>query len=245
MSAFGEPTYEGGQPDAGSATTTHGANGSAQAAEVIDLNDPQLTSEMLTENPEGDSYAVPPPIPDGKWRAKLIAIPVKNKAKGIEERYIAVRYPKMNDGKAFLVTNVQAQILDANGKYDGIKLTEYHVKTALDRSGNSGVGTILAKLKQPLTPATPAGRMEQFLKVLASEPELVVETAWEASCQNCQESAERAGTRKPKEFLLGMHRFPQSKGGGHDPVVSCPVCKTQVRAQAKIQQYWPLTEKHN
>jgi hypothetical protein len=241
--AFGEIAYEGGPSDA-STTTTHGANGAAAQAEVIDINDPALQSESLHENPEGDSYAVPPPPPDGKWRVKLTSVPVKDKRTGKDERFLAVKYDKMNNGKPFLVTNVQSQILDANGKYDGIKLTDYHVKTALDRSGNSAIGTILNKLKQPLPPATPAARMEQFLKVLAGEPELVIETAWRASCQACQERAEKKGERKPGDFLQGMHRFPQVKGKP-DPVVSCPECKTTCRAQLKIVSYWSLDTPHN
>src|ERR1700689_3680600 len=185
MSSFGEPTYEGGPSPDASATTTHGANGSAH--EVIDLNDPQLTSEMLTENPAGDSYAFPPPPPDGMWRAKLTSLPVKDE-KQVEQKYIAKRFPKMNKGVAYLSTAVTAQILDSTGKHDGIKINQYNVKTAITKDGSSDVSTILVRLKQPLTPASQAGRMEQLLKVLASEPELVIETAWEASCENCQKA---------------------------------------------------------
>jgi hypothetical protein len=238
-----EPTYEGG-PSEASATTTHGANGSAQAAEVIDLNDPRLMSEQLSENPAGDAYAVPPPLPDGKWRAKLKQVDIKD-SKGNLQRFAAFCYPKMNDGKPFLATNMECTILDSSGKHDGVKLTEYWVKTVVERSGNSQIGTILVKLKQPLVPATPGARMEQFLKVLAAEPEIVVETAWEAQCMTCGDVAKKKGDRAPKPFLLGMHRFAQLRSGGHDPVTACPVCKSQVRAQARIVQFWPLETPHN
>lgn len=237
-----EPTYEGGATEA-STTTTSGPNGTAHD-EIVDINDPRLLSESLHENPEGDAYAIPPPPPDGKWRAKLTSVPVKNKAKGTEEPYIAVRYAKMNNGVPYLVTNVQAQILDSSGKYDGVKITDYHVKTVPGKDGSSPVSTILVRLKQTITPASPAGRMEQFMKVLASEPELVIETAWRAACQSCQEKAEKRGTKKPGDFVLGMHRFPISKGKP-DPVVKCPTCGTQCRAQAKIQGYWTLDTPHN
>jgi hypothetical protein len=241
--AFGEVTYDGGQPDAGSATS-HGANGAATQAEVIDLNDPRLMSEQLTENPQGDAYAIPPPLPDGKWRVKLSQKDIKD-SKGNLQRSAAFCYAKMNDGKPFLATNMECKILDSTGKYDGTTLTEYWVKTVIERSGNSQVGTILAKLKQPLAPASPGNRMDQFLKVLASEPELVAETAWEAQCMACSESAKKKGERAPKPFMLGMHRFAQLRAGGHDPVTSCPVCKSQVRAQARIVQFWPLDTPHN
>lgn len=237
-----EPTYEGGANEA-SATTTAGPNGAAHN-EVIDLNDPRLMSEQLTENPAGDAYAIPPPLPDGKWRVKLSQKDIKD-SKGNLQRSAAFCYPKMNDGKPFLATNMDCKILDSTGKHDGVTLTEYWVKTVVERSGNSQVGTILAKLKQPLSPASPGARMEQFLKVLASEPELVAETAWQAQCMSCSETAKKKGDKAPREFLLGMHRFSRGRDGSYDPVVSCPVCKSQVRAQARIVQFWPLDTPHN
>jgi hypothetical protein len=242
MVTFGDVAYEQESGSTDFSTTTHPSN--ETKGELVNLNDSRLTTEQLNENPEGDAYAVPPPLPDGKWRAKLKQVDIKD-AQGALQRFAAFCYPKMNNGKPFLATNMECQVLESSGKWDGLKLTEYWVKTAIDRSGNSQVGTLLAKLKQPLTPASPGARMEQFLKVLASEPELVIETAWEASCMSCQESAKSKQQRAPRPFLIGMHRFPQLRNGGHDPVVFCPTCKSQCRAQARIASFWPLDTSHN
>lgn len=247
--AFGEITYnDEGQPDAGSATTTHGANGTAQPQnEIVDLNDPRLMSEQLTENPQGDAYAIPPPLPAGKWRAKAKQVDIRDD-KGTMQRFAAFVRAKMNDGKPFLATNVEFTVLESTGKWDGTKLTEYWVKTVVEqRSGTSQIATLLAKLKQPVVPATLGARMDQFLKVLAGEPEIVIETDWEASCMQCQEIAKKKGEKQPRPFMLGMHRFPQVKIQGvmqYDPVVKCSEGH-QVRAQARIVQFWPLETVHN
>lgn len=249
MSAFGEVTYEGGQPSADSTTTTHGANGAAAQSqnEIVDLNDPRLTSEQLSENPVGDAYAIPPPLPAGKWRAKAKQVDIKDD-KGNLQRFAAFVRAKMNDGKPFLATNVEFAVLESSGKWDGTKLTEYWVKTVVEqRSGTSQIATLLAKFKQPVVPATPGARMEQFLKVLAGEPEIVIETDWEASCMQCQEIAKKKNEKQPRPFMLGMHRFPQVKIGGitqADPVVKCPEGH-QVRAQARIVQFHSLDTPHN
>ncbi len=245
--AFGEVQYEGNQQqDAGSATTTHGSNGEARN-EIVDINDPRLMSEQLSENPTGDAYAIPPPLPAGKWRAKAKQVDIKDD-RGVLQRFAAFARAKMNDGKPFLATNVEFTVLTSNEHFDGTKLTEYWVKTLVEqRSGTSQIATLLAKFKQPVVPATPGARMEQFLKVLAAEPEIVIEADWEASCMTCQEAAKKAGERAPKAFLLGMHRFPQAKLNGvsqPDPVVKCPKGH-QVRAQARIVNFWSLDTPHN
>ena len=245
MNAFGEVMqHDGGQPGADSTTPTGHVNGESKG-EVIDLNDPRLTSEQLNENPTGDAYAVPPPLPSGKWRAKAKQVDIKDD-RGNLQRFAAFSRAKMNNGTPFLATNVEFTVLDSSGKFDGTKLTEYWVKTLVEqRSGTSQIATLLAKFKQPVVPATPGARMEQFLKVLAGEPEIVIETDWEASCVACQEGAKKKGERAPKPFMLGMHRFPQLRAGGFDPVVNCPNCKGQCRAQARVVNFWPLETPHN
>lgn len=252
MSAFGEVQYEAGSSpsDASPTTTTtqHGANGATKSEhEIVDLNDPRLMSEQLSENPAGDAYALPPPLPAGKWRSKAKQVDIKDDKQNLQ-RFAAFVRAKMNGGKPFLATNVEFTVLESSGKWDGTKLTEYWVKTVVEqRSGTSQIATLLAKFKQPVVPATPGARMEQFLKVLAGEPEIVIETDWEASCMQCQEIAKKKGEKQPRPFMLGMHRFPQVKIQGimqHDPVVKCPEGH-QVRAQARIVQFHSLETPHN
>jgi hypothetical protein len=224
-----------------------------EQAPAIDPNDPRLTSESLTIDPEADAYAVPPPLPDGKWRAKAKQIDIKDPKTGQLHRYIA-QEARRKDGSAwqtdangkpaaFLCTNIEYSIIDHSGKNDGVKMTEYWVKTLVNpKKGTSPAATMIFKLGGKL----PVGRshkdiMDALLSALAAEPELVLETAWSAECQTCQEKAEKTGERAPRAILQGMHRFPVRKGE-HDPVIQCPQCKGMVRAQARIVSPFSLAE---
>lgn len=236
MAAFGDVTYE--QPADAAAPDA----AAAPSGEVIDINDPRLTSEALDDNTAADAYAVPPPAPDGIWRAKLKSVDIDDQ-QGQPHRFLAKSYPKMAGGRPFLVTNVEASLIDLGGKNDGVKLTEYWVKTLIDeRKGTSQASTITVKAGGPNLPrSTDKDRMDALLKTLAAEPEVLVETVWEASCQACQEAAKKKGDKSPRPFLVGMHRFPQTRTGP-DPMVPCPVCKAVARAQVRISRYYALQE---
>ena len=235
MSAFGEVTYD---------TPPEAASPQGDASPAIDPNDPRLTSEVLTINPDADAYAVLPPLPDGKWRAKTKQVDIKDD-KGQQQRYAVFSRAKMEGGKPFFATNVEFSVIDHSGAFDGVKLTEYWVKTLVDaRKGTSQAATLTGKLGgKPLASATQLDTMRLLLTTLAAEPELIVETAWSAECQHCQETAKKKGDRAPRPFLAGMHRFPATKTPGvHDPVVPCTTCKSQVRAQPRIVGLYSLAE---
>jgi len=211
---------------------------------AIDPNDPRLTSEVLTINPTADAYAVLPPLPDGKWRAKAKQVDIKDD-KGQQQRYAVFSRAKMENGKPFFATNVEFSVIDHSGAFDGVKLTEYWVKTLVDaRKETSQAATLVGKLGGKVAPsATQKQMIDDLLKTLAAEPELIIETAWSAECQSCQETAKKKGDRAPRPFLAGMHRFPSTKTPGvHDPIAGCPTCKSQVRAQPRIVGMWSLTE---
>jgi hypothetical protein len=212
--------------------------------QVIDPNDPRLTSETLTINPDADAYAILPPLPDGKWRAKAKQVDIKDD-KGQLQRYAVFSRAKMENGKPFFATNVEFGVIDHAWSFDGVKLTEYWVKTLVDaRKGTSQAATLIGKLggKAPAS-ATQKQMIDLLLTTLAAEPELVIETAWSAECQSCQETAKKKGDRAPRPFLAGMHRFPSTRTPGvHDPVVPCTTCKSQVRAQPRIVGLYSLAE---
>jgi hypothetical protein len=237
MSAFGEIQYDDQSANVPPAT--------AEGGNIpIDPNDPRLTSEVLTINPDADAYAILPPLPDGKWRAKAKQVDIKDD-KGQLQRYAVFSRAKMEGGKPFFATNVEFSVIDHSGAFDGVKLTEYWVKTLVDaRKGTSQAATLTGKLGgKPLASATQLDTMRLLLTILAAEPELIVETAWSAECQHCQETAKKKGDRAPRPFLAGMHRFPATKTPGvHDPVVPCTTCKSQVRAQPRIVGLYSLTE---
>lgn len=236
--SFGDVHYDDQSPDVPPATATGGG------MVPIDPNDPRLTSEVLTINPDADAYAVPPPLPDGKWRAKAKQVDIKDD-KGQLQRYAVFSRAKMEGGKPFFATNVEFSVIDHSGSFDGVKLTEYWIKTMVDaRKGTSQAATLTAKLGgKPLAQATQKATIDLLLTTLAAEPELIIETAWSAECQTCQDAAKKRGDRAPRPFRVGMHRFPATRTPGqHDPTDGCPTCKSQVRAQPRIVGFYSLAE---
>jgi hypothetical protein len=236
MGTFGTPTYEEEQkPQNGNGTAAVGA-------EYIDPNDPLLTSESLTDDVTADAYKIPPPAPDGFWRAKLKSVPIKD-TKGAMVPFMAWRHEKVNDGKPMFVANAEVSLIDLSGKFDGTRITEQWVKSNIDkRKGTSQMTTIIVKAGGTApSPSTERQRLDAFLKTLAGEPEVIVETFWEASCMKCGETADKKDEKRPGPFLRGMHRFPQVKGPTGaleaDPIVPCPVCKSSCRAQVRVATF--------
>ena len=190
--AFGAPVQDEQAQDAQTQPDGNGAHDAPVAD--LDPNDPRLTSEALDDNPEGDAYASLPPIPDGKYRAKLRQVDVKDAA-GKAVRF-APRIATWRPGNPpLLFTAVEASVIGLGGleKYDGIKLTDNWVTTLPNRSGTSEAATIIRKAGgQTPRQATHKQWMDLLLKTLAGEPEVGIETSWEASCADCQEAAKRS-----------------------------------------------------
>ena len=173
-------------------------------------------------------------------RAKLKQVDIKD-PKGQLQRFIATMAHWKQPAVPFLCTNVECSVIDLSGKFDGTKLTEYWVRTLNDdRKGISQVATLLVKLGVQVPAQTTQGAlMDLFLKTLAGEPELTIETAWNADCEACGKRAKANHEKAPRPFLVGMHRFPVV-GGKPDPVAQCPTCKSQVRAQPRIVAFHTL-----
>src|ERR1700690_3200097 len=164
MSAFGEVTYTDAPAD------TAAPQGSGDTGgQSIDPNDPRLTSEILTINPDADAYAILPPLPDGKWRAKAKQVDIKDD-RGQQQRYAVFSRAKMDAGKPFFATNVEFSVIDHSGSFDGVKLTEYWVKTMVDaRKGTSQAATLTAKLGgKPLAQCTQKATIDLLLTTLAA-----------------------------------------------------------------------------
>ena len=226
-SEFGKVTYD--DPQVADAAGGNGGTGVDAPADVLDENDPRLTSETLEVNLEGDAYAQPAPPPDKRWRAKLTLLQVKDAQNQLHDFV-----PKMTkDGKAYMATGITATISDPSGKYDGVKVFDQWVGTFHNRDGSTKVSTILSKLKRPSgepwvtkdsARLTHRDWMKLFVEALAGEPEVGIETAWEYSCMTCGEEAEKKGERRPRS-VVGMHRFPPSpkKRGEFDPEMKCAV----------------------
>lgn len=236
---FGTPAYE--EP-----VVAEAADG-GQPEPEIDENDPRLVSESVADNIAADAYEIPPPAPDGIWRAKLKLGKVKNAAQQ-EVDYKSWAHPNVENGRPMFVVAVDAFLIDltgGNGKmsYDNTRVTDSFVKSGIDsKRGTSQMTTIISKAGgKPLPGSTDRGRREQLVEVLAGEPEALVETNWEVSCQTCQKLAEAKKEKRPRAYLQGMHRFPQ-KLGKPDPQAQCPTCKTFNRAQVRISRYYKIGE---
>lgn len=246
-SGFGDPTYD----TAASAEHAGVAGTLDSAQEVLDPNDPSLSSEELNVNTEGDAYAMPAPPPDGHYRAKL-KILQQDDAQKAKVDFI----PKKHDRQGlYLASAVEARIIDPSGKYDGIAVYDRWVATFLGRDGSTKVSTILARLRQPdgrpwVTPGAKLshrGWMDLLVKALAGEPEIGIETQWGWSCQACGEDADKRGVKRPRE-ILGMHKFPvdqkQSKPGAtvYSPEMRCQVSPAHgfSRAQVRIASFLSL-----
>lgn len=272
MSTFGTPQYVGSQP----ASPQQQVNGQAQPQPahagqqlpseqpiaVVDENDPRLTSEPIEYNPQANSFASPPPPPDGKYRAKL-RLEGATDAQGNKKDFIA-HQTRGGNGKPVLPyyhTAISATILDPSGKYDGI--TVYppfggFVGTLQDKNGGSKISTILFRVKNAQgVPWANNFRgnhrqwMELFIKALQTEPEIGIDIHWEASCQACGEEAKAAGRSYPKG-VAGMTHFPlemskdkaKQQGHGYSPDWPCPSNKAHgtTRARAVIGEFLSLED---
>jgi hypothetical protein len=232
---FGAPQYE--QDEAAAQQAVDTKNG-----KVIDPNDPALMSESMDVDASQNAFAVPPPPPDGKWRAKLKQVEVRD-ASGQMAHHAVVQYDGMNDGKPYFVVNVEADLIDVSGKFDGVKMTQYHVKSAVDKRKNVDEMTTITHAAggAVVRSGTAKARLDALEKALAGEPECVIESVWRASCQPCQDKGKKEGKRV-NDFLVGMHRFPQTLPGQYDPFVKCPSCGTLCRAQAKPSGFFKVGE---
>jgi len=236
---FGDPTF--GAPSSGTSPSDQlGPNGGTPQADMpgqnfIDPNDPRLTSEDLNVNVAADAYAQPAPPPDGTYRAKLRHMRPKDQ-KQQEVDYLAANWGQKNP-QLVLVTGLEASIIDPTGKYDGLKAFDFNVSTFLGRDNATKVGSILVRLKRPdgspwvdkNTRGNAKVWMDLFVRALAGEPEIGIETAWEWSCPDCGKVAKAAGTAYPRA-LVGMHHFPSEQdatkrkaGQLYSPEVKCQV----------------------
>lgn len=248
MGAFGEPVVLDEQ------AAMNAATGDAPLEQPIDINDPALTSESLTVNPEADAYAAPPTLPEGRYRAKL----KHRKVNDGKDDYKA--YRDHQSGSLYVATALDASVISHDHpEWDGVPLTDYFVSTQLKRNGGVPAATVCTACGVPAEKVKAARSHADLVKLListlAAEPECVVDTIWEAQCQTCEEEAKKAGTRKPKP-IRGMLSFPQNKPGVdaqgrkvmyHNPTIMCPRDSRhgQITARPRIYAYLPLSAAAN
>lgn len=235
MSNFGEVQYDEAQQQAGT-------NGTGPAESVvIDPNDPLLTSEPLDMNLDANAYDVPPPPPDGWWRATLKQVDINDKA-GKPQRHITSAFQEPY--RPFYAINVAAYLADLSGKYDSLEMVDYWVKTAVNKrsktSQAASIGVAVGQ-REALAQARSQGDVLAILeKALAAEPQVLVQTQWQWACRACDDAAGKKGKSKPGTFRREMLSAASDGKGGRNPVTSCPSCGGQCRAQSRVVNYAPL-----
>jgi len=286
MSSTTNPFATGGQPNAGASPFGNTTNQPATAANGVaaappldnstqhvpeplpDINDPALTSELLTAK-EGDAFAAPPPAPDGIYRVKLKLRGVKQEDVGANvdiSQYLAggevaqwvPAVAKDRNGNVtgtFAKTIMDVQIIDPRfPELDGVFL-QVPYKWTDTRSSQKGLSKIMTILT--LAGKRPDGSpwlvlnqtyghkslMEIFIKFLAGEPEILCRSEWSASCDVCGQAAKAGGTAYPKS-TDGMQRFPSLPGkpGQYSPDLPCLVNRAHgtTKARAMAVQFFAL-----
>jgi hypothetical protein len=229
-----EPASGDGQSAAG------GAGADLSDVPVLNLDDPNLLTEEFDTNQDQNPYAIPPPLPDGRWLVKIKQRDVKDQ-QGQPARY---KKAQTRDGRPYASTALDATVIDPSGKWDGIQLSDYFVSTLPNaRKGNAiPLCWILGCLKVQLPPKINAVTLlDEFFKATASEPQLEIDTVWEGGLsQDDQERFEQAGERQPR--VLGQHRFPQTAKGESIPDLDMDtkLGKVHLHARPRINGYYPV-----
>jgi hypothetical protein len=216
--------------------------------DLIDPDDPRLTTEIQDVNVNANAYAVPVPIPDGKYRVRL---KLEKQKVGTEEKDFIPK-PHEKNGPYYACSISATVIAPDKPMFDGAVIYDPWVSTFRQKGGGTKIQTILMLLTNPLgkpyitdgTKMNQRGWIDTFIKALAGEPELVAETIWEWNCQKCAEEAKAKKESRPNS-VKGMYKFPPSKTvrGQFDPELKCEVNKAHgySRARPRISQLLPLS----
>jgi hypothetical protein len=249
MTDFAQPIYA--DETAGSVSTDSAADD--QQIVSVDLNDPSLLEESLEFDASANPYEFPPPVPDGRYTAKLKQLNVKD-ADGKEVLFAVKQdmdYSKGAPGKPVFLANgkpklyvstaLECRIQDPSGKFDNIPVFDRFVDSRTARNGGIAMVRILQCLGVKVPSNMSAGQLKElFQKTLASEPTLEIETSWEGQPdQDTVELYKERGERLPKR-VKGMHRFPE-RDGKRVPEITVPgkLGDVAMRAQAVVVGYFP------
>lgn len=235
---FANPVYL--QDDAAAGAGNNSGPPDPSSIPVLNLDDPNLLSEEMDSAQDRDPYAIPPPLPDGRWLVKI----KQRDVKGPDGQPARFNVKQDRQGKPYAYTALDATVVDQSGQYDGISLTDYFVSTRPDprKGGAIPLSWILHCLKVQLPLKINArSLLDNFFKAAATEPLIEVDTVWEGSPdQDTQERFDQAGERLPR--VLGQHRFPQNGKGESIPDldVDTKLGKVSLRARPRINGYFAV-----
>ena len=183
----------------------------------IDLNNLPFEPESLEVDPEKDQFQAPPPPDEGTFRVKL-----KQKE---TDGSLWVQGNTKKGNKRYLKTQIEARIIQLDGKFDNWPVFDNFVSTMVmeNQGTNKIVGILKALGHEVPRSTTDVDLAKKLTDVLAGEPEAQVTVQWEGYCEGCE-----------KTVLKGQKRFPAGKH-----ITECSKDGNTVTAQARIIKYLP------
>lgn len=195
------------------------------------------TAEEISINTDINPLEAPPPVDDGVHRVKLI---LDNSS--FEQR--ETKENKQGNKTTFIMCKFSGQVL-ADGTRNNNKRV-FNLVNTLVFDGKSEMAYIIRKALGD-TPEAKAqveglknyGQLATaFRDTLASEPIIRVETKWVAQ----RKVSEEGKKDKYETVLSGQKNFPlvdpKDPSKGHRHVIVDPKTKTEIAAQAVIQDYF-------
>lgn len=183
----------------------------------IDLNNLPFQPESLEVDPDKDQFQSPPPPDEGTFRVKL-----KQKE---TDGSLWVQGEGKKNHKRYLKTQIEARIIQPDGKFDNWPVFDNFVSTMVmeNQGTNKIVGILKALGHEVPRSTTDVDLAKRLTEVLAGEPEAQVTVQWEGYCEVCD-----------KTVIKGQKRFPAGKH-----ITECSKDGAQVTAQARIVKYLP------
>ena len=193
---------------------------------AVDINSLDLEEDEVQFDPELDATALPPPIPDGIYRAKPTF------QGGAPPNWQAKVDP--SSGKPTgLWPKAQVVFVVTDGEFEGRQLytnNNIFVSTMVRRDGSAVIPTILNAmgLGDEVKQCRKHSELAQlFERAVEQGRELGVETEWEIT--------RKQDDGKYKVVKHGMRNFKQNGGGAYEPTVT--IGGEEMTAQGRIKKF--------
>lgn len=211
------------------------------SVDVDALLDQEVEYDPSVENP----WDAPAPPPDGKHS---VILSLGRSSTGGDPIIVARRRKEGETkdnatGEAYLMVPVVAKINEPGEAYDKLLVFD-NAFSMIGRNGTSRIHEILKVVGDPAPKACSLRQLKELIEAaLSGNASCIVETEWEASCED---------PRKPgsKEYITvkkGMRNFPKNSAGEYIPQIeylytdaSGASQSVMVPARAQIRGYYPI-----
>jgi hypothetical protein len=181
--------------------------------DTIDINDPQLQSEMVEANPDANFFDPPPPPPDD--RELQMVITVSDEGPSAKKSFRRGDPEGKPSGPLVVSFPLILRVVDPGQPWDNIAVYDNASSNVSDNKGTSRLHTILRALGAPALGAMSLAQLrDHAANVFSTEPTAWVEGEWEA---RVEDPKARGGYRTA---CRGMKNFPkdESKPSGYDHI---------------------------